>query len=83
MNNYLQGNGHNNILYGLDGNDTLDGAYGADTLYGGTGDDTYIVDNIHDVVWEDRAQANSRLRNSCQDIRRLPEGVAAPVSDLR
>ena len=56
LNNYLLGNGQNNVLYGLDGTDTLDGGYGADSLYGGNGDDTYIVDNMNDVIWEDRGQ---------------------------
>ena len=62
--NYMLGNGHDNVLYGLAGNDTLNGGYGADTLYGGTGDDTYIVDNIGDVIWEDRAQGVDTILTS-------------------
>jgi len=36
------------------GNDTIDGSLGADTMDGGTGDDVYYVDNVGDVVIENR-----------------------------
>ena len=47
------GNNTANILIGNSGNNRLDGRAGIDTMQGGEGDDTYIVDNVHDVVYED------------------------------
>ncbi|MFH2071508.1 MAG: hypothetical protein ABIJ75_01520, partial [Actinomycetota bacterium] len=42
------------------GNDTIDGGLGADTMSGGTGDDVYYVDNVGDVVIEDRVFVERR-----------------------
>ena len=50
----LNGGGGNDTLNGGAGNDTLNGGAGADVMKGGTGNDTYIVENIGDVVKEER-----------------------------
>ena len=49
------GNDLDNVIIGnLAAHNTLRGEGGADTLYGGSRDDTYFVDNVGDVVIEDR-----------------------------
>ncbi|MDE1153171.1 MAG: calcium-binding protein [Micavibrio sp.] len=46
------GNALDNIITGNIGDNTLDGGAGGDALFGGNGNDTYIVDDIHDLVYE-------------------------------
>jgi Ca2+-binding RTX toxin-like protein len=50
--NVIGGNGADSIT-GDDGDNVLDGGAGADTMRGGAGADTYVVDNIHDVIFDD------------------------------
>ena len=50
----LCGEADDDVLVGSAGNDTLKGGTGADTMVGATGDDEYHVDNIGDVVDENR-----------------------------
>ncbi|MEM9060676.1 MAG: hypothetical protein AAGD13_09460 [Pseudomonadota bacterium] len=53
-NDSLTGGALGELLAGNSGNDTLDGRGGADTLVGAEGDDIYAVDNIGDIVDENR-----------------------------
>ena len=50
----LNGADGRDYLAGGLGNDTLVGGTGADTMYGGYGSDTFYVDNIADIVAENR-----------------------------
>ena len=52
----LAGFGGNDTLVGGGDNDTLDGGSGADRMAGGGGSDSYIVDNVGDVVVENRTE---------------------------
>ncbi len=54
LNNHIKGNGGANVLNGGAGNDTLDGGSGADRMVGGADSDKYYVDNVKDVVVEDK-----------------------------
>ncbi len=55
------GNNLNNILTGNAQNNTLSGAFGVDTMAGGLGNDTYVVDNVNDVVTENRVRQRYNL----------------------
>lgn len=50
----VEGTASDDVLNGGDGNDTIDGKAGADTMIGGWGDDVYYVDNVKDVVVEEK-----------------------------
>lgn len=45
------------VLNGGDGNDYLSGNIGADTMRGGSGNDLYFVEDLDDLVIEDRADS--------------------------
>ena len=51
--NVLLGNGLPNVLVGSGEADWLDGGAGADQMHGGLGNDSYVVDNVHDRIFED------------------------------
>jgi Ca2+-binding RTX toxin-like protein len=58
------GNALDNAISGNDGNNTLSGLTGADKMAGGLGDDTYVVDNIGDVIIEDRGEGIDLVQSS-------------------
>lgn len=64
LDNVLIGNEGNNILSGGEGDDRLDGGCGIDTLLGGSGDDVYVVDNIGDIVIENRKDGMDTVRST-------------------
>ena len=51
-------------LYGTADSDVLDGGSGADLMYGGMGDDTYVVNSIHDGVFERAGQGDDTIMSS-------------------
>ncbi len=51
-NDSLLGGAGRDMLRGGAGNDLLDGGRGADQLFGGSGNDSYVVDDDHDLVFE-------------------------------
>ena len=61
--NVLIGNDGQNIILGSGGSDTLDGGLGADTMDGGVGDDTYFVDDVGDIVQENRGGGNDTVKS--------------------
>lgn len=52
--NLLNGLAGDDTLIGGDGVDTLDGGLGMDSLVGGNGDDLYIMQNLVDVIVEEK-----------------------------
>lgn len=48
----LRGGAGNDLLSGDLGDDWLDGGTGADRMSGGGGNDTYIVDSVHDWIYD-------------------------------
>ncbi len=60
-NDYVDGGYGNDSLYGEVGNDTLVGGPGVDTMVGGVGNDTYYVDNISDVVIENKGEGTDTV----------------------
>jgi serralysin len=65
----LTGNGSNNVIYSAGGNDIIDGGAGADNMLGGEGNDIYLVDDIHDFVYEQGAQGIDEIRTSLATYR--------------
>ncbi|HMR31668.1 MAG TPA: calcium-binding protein [Geminicoccaceae bacterium] len=49
----LYGGADNDELHGGSGNDVIDGGTGVDEMYGGSGRDRLVVDDIHDLAFDD------------------------------
>jgi len=60
----INGTDSDDVLNGSDGNDTIDGKAGADTMIGGWGDDTYYVDNVKDVIIEEKGAGTDTVISS-------------------
>ena len=90
LGNSLTGNELSNILEGLDGDDSLDGGAGIDTLKGGKGNDRYYVDNIADLVIEDKDEGfdsvnstvNYTLGDNLENLSLLGAAIQAIGNDL-
>lgn len=72
-NDYLRGNGSEDSLDGGNGNDTIDGGIAADHMMGGAGNDIYYVDNIEDIVTENRNEGIDTIFSTTSFI--LPTNV--------
>jgi Ca2+-binding RTX toxin-like protein len=68
-NDMLLGASGNDTLKGSDGDDTLDGGAGADRMDGGQGSDSYFVNDLHDVVIENRKWSGHDVVASSVDFR--------------
>ena len=60
----LKGMAGNDSLVGGDGADMLDGGFGTDTLVGGKGDDFYFMNNIDDIIIEDKTGGIDQIESS-------------------
>ncbi|MEI7473899.1 MAG: calcium-binding protein [bacterium] len=58
------GNSLNNLIIGNTGNNIIDGKTGADIMKGGDGNDTYYVDNIGDVIVENKDEGTDLIYSS-------------------
>jgi len=52
------------LFLGTDGADTIAGSDGGDEMHGGKGNDTYLVDDVLDVVIENKAEGRDLVRAS-------------------
>jgi Ca2+-binding RTX toxin-like protein len=56
------------LLFGRAGHDYLNGGSGDDIMIGGIGNDVYVVDSIHDFVFEEFNQGKDEVRSSVNFI---------------
>ena len=70
----VTGSAHDDHLSGDDGANVIDGGAGADVMKGGRGDDVYIVDNVHDQVFEDESSGTDLIVTTL-NFYALPDNV--------
>lgn len=63
-NDRIDGKGGDDILRGGRGKDQLNGGEGADLMIGGSGDDSYVVDDLGDVIVEERGSGGDGVKAS-------------------
>lgn len=63
-NDLLEGGKEDDTLQGDAGKDTLNGGAGADKMTGGAGDDYYFVENVKDVVTEEKSAGTDTLEST-------------------
>lgn len=63
------------------GDDTLTGHDGIDTMVGGAGNDLYMVDNVEDVVTEEKSGGNDTIKTALTSFD-LPDALTSEIENL-